>query len=91
MIYQQPVVHELRQLRPPVLLVFGAQDRTAIGRQFASPEAARRMGDFPALANAAARVIPDVRLARIDDWGHLPHIEQAAQFQATLNAFLHAH
>jgi len=57
MIFTQPVVHELPDLRVPVLLIIGQRDRTAIGRDRA-PEAMRaQMGHYPELGKRAAAVI----------------------------------
>jgi pimeloyl-ACP methyl ester carboxylesterase len=88
MIYQQPVRYEYPLLVPPVLLVVGAQDHVVPLGQYASPAQAARLGDFPALAAAAAADISRARAVVIPDCGHVPHLEQPAAFLAELLPFL---
>ena len=59
----------------PVLLVWGRQDQTV-------PFAYSKM---------VRRGIPSAEFVPVDSAGHLPHIEQAALFNARLLAFLAAH
>jgi len=59
----------------PVLLVWGKQDQTVA----------------IALSDIVRRNIPQVQFVPIDSSGHLPQMEQAATFNATLLAFLAAH
>jgi len=88
MIYQQPVRYEYRLLIPPTLVIVGDQDHTVPLGAYATPEARARMGNFVELGRAAARDIPDGRLVVIAEVGHIPHVEQAEQFQRALLAFL---
>jgi len=90
MILTQPVVYEFPQLRVPTLLIIGSRDRTAIGRDRAPPEVKKQLGDYPALARAAAAAIPGARLALLDGLGHLPHIEDFPKFWAPYREFLDA-
>ncbi|MFC4726877.1 alpha/beta fold hydrolase [Coralloluteibacterium thermophilus] len=84
MVFTQPVVHEFPQLRVPTTLIVGGRDRTAIGRDAAPRAVARTLGDYPALARAAAEAIPDARLVLFDDLGHLPQIEDFGRFRPAL-------
>ncbi|HKM89159.1 MAG TPA: alpha/beta hydrolase [Candidatus Acidoferrales bacterium] len=88
MIYQQPVRYEYGLLRPPVLVIVGGQDHTVPLGSYAAPEARARMGNFVELGHAAARDIPHATLVVIAAAGHIPHIEQAEEFQRALLAFL---
>lgn len=90
MIYRQPVVYELPDLRVPTLIVVGAEDHTAVGKQFAPPQIAARLGNFPKLGRAAARAIPGGQFVEIENSGHIPHLEQPAQFYAAIERFLEA-
>lgn len=90
MILTQPVVYEFPRLKVPVLLIVGALDRTAIGKDRAPPEVQRQLGDYPALALAAAASMPDAQLVLLDGLGHLPHIEDFPKFFAPYRAFLDA-
>ncbi|WP_206861473.1 alpha/beta fold hydrolase [Lysobacter changpingensis] len=84
MVFTQPVVHEFAQLRVPTTLFIGQRDRTAIGRDRASPELRERLGDYPALGKRAAKAIPDATLVEFDDLGHSPHVEAPARFEKAL-------
>lgn len=84
MIFTQPVVHEFAQLRVPTTLFIGQRDRTAIGRDRASPELRRRLGDYVALGRRAARTIADAKLVAFDDLGHSPQTEVPQRFNAAL-------
>jgi pimeloyl-ACP methyl ester carboxylesterase len=88
MIYQQPVVYELAALKMPVLLIYGARDRTAPGKAAARPGLAGTLGDFPKLARAAAAAMPDARVIEVPDVGHIPHLEAPEAFEAALGDFL---
>jgi pimeloyl-ACP methyl ester carboxylesterase len=88
MIATQPVVHELERLRMPVLLMIG--DRDITGRSDRAPPGVT-LGDFPAMAEAAARRIPHARLVRFADLGHSPQIQDPARFHAALLQGLKSH
>lgn len=84
MVFNQPVVHEFGDLRVPTTLFIGQKDRTAIGKDRAPPELAKRLGDYPALGRAAAEAIPGARLVAFDDLGHSPQVEAPARFERAL-------
>src|SRR3546814_19934954 len=67
MIFSQPVVYEFPRIRVPTTLMIGQRDRTAIGRDLASPELAERLGDYPELGKRAARLIRNSRLGEFED------------------------
>jgi pimeloyl-ACP methyl ester carboxylesterase len=85
MIYQQPVRYEYHLIKPPTLLIVGAEDHVVPLGQYATPEEAARLGDFVELSDTAARDIPRAKRVVVPDCGHIPHIEHPAQF---LDAFL---
>jgi pimeloyl-ACP methyl ester carboxylesterase len=90
MIYTQPVVYEFPLLHVPTLLLIGELDRTAPGKNLA-PEAQRKtLGDYPALAQAAAAAIPQSKLVSIPAVGHLPQVEALPRFIEELKTFLTA-
>lgn len=84
MIVTQPVIYELHQLSVPTVLMIGDKDVTAVGANAASPEVKARLGHYPALAQAAARVIPNVRLVEFPHLGHAPQMQDPAAFHAAL-------
>ena len=87
MVFTQPVVHELPQLSVPTTLFIGQRDRTAIGRDRASPELRERLGDYPTLGKRAASAIPGATLVEFEDLGHSPQVEAPERFE---NALLQA-
>ena len=90
MIATQPVVYELGLLQPPVLLMIGDKDTTAIGKDLAPPAVRASLGNYPALGKAAAAAIPHARLVEFADLGHAPQIQAPEVFHAALLAGLSA-
>jgi len=90
MVFTQPVVYELPQLRVPTTLFIGQRDRTAIGRDRASPELRERLGDYPALGRRAAKAIAGAKLVEFGDLGHSPQVEAPARFEKALLEALNA-
>jgi len=84
MIFNQPVVYEFPRIRVPTTLLIGQRDRTAIGRDLASPELAEQLGDYPQLGKRAARLIRNSRLVEFEELGHSPQVEAPARFNAAL-------
>lgn len=84
MVFNQPVVHEFPRITVPTTLFIGQKDRTAIGKDLASLELAKRLGDYPALGKRAAAAIPGATLVEFDDLGHSPQVEAPARFNAAL-------
>jgi len=89
MIYQQPVRYEFPLIAAPTLLIVGAEDHTVpLCYYAAKPEDLAPLGDFPALAAAAARDIPRGTHVVIPDCGHVPHLETPDAFFDALLPFL---
>nr|WP_229728869.1 alpha/beta hydrolase [Oxalicibacterium flavum] len=84
MVYTQPVVYEFPRLTVPTLLLIGTRDNTAIGKNFAAPEARARLGNYAVLGKQAAQSIPHATLIEFDDLGHSPQIQQPERFHAAL-------
>ena len=84
MVFNQPVVYELPYVSAPTTLLIGQKDRTAIGKDLASPEVAKTLGDYPALGKRAAAAIPGATLVEFADLGHSPQVEAPARFNAAL-------
>jgi len=86
MIFTQPVVYELGQLKMPTLLMIGDKDTTAIGKDAAPPEVRATLGNYPVLGKLAAKAIPHATLVEFPDLGHSPQIQDPHAFhQALLN------
>jgi len=84
MIYSQPVFYEFENLKMPVLLIIGDHDNTAPGKQFAPPELRAQLGNYPVLAKAAVKRMPQGRLIEFADLGHSPQIQDPARFHKAL-------
>ena len=84
MVFSQPVVHEFPKIAVPTTLFIGQKDRTAIGKDLASPDMAKRLGDYPALGRRAAAAIPGATLVEFAELGHSPQVEDPARFNAAL-------
>ena len=88
MIYQQPVRYEYHLIKPPTLLIVGAEDHVVPLGQYAEPAEAKRLGDFVELSASAARDIHNARRVVVPECGHIPHLEHPGQFIAELLPFL---
>ena len=80
MIHQQPVRYEYQLIKPPTLLIVGAEDHVVPLGQYAPPHDAARLGDFLELSAAAAHDIPRAARVVVPDCGHIPHLEVPEQF-----------
>jgi pimeloyl-ACP methyl ester carboxylesterase len=88
MIFNQPIRHEYPLLKMPVLLIIGQSDRSVFFRRYASPEAIKPLGNWPALGRAAVKDFPDGKLVEIEGAGHVSHIEKPQEFLSALTDFL---
>jgi pimeloyl-ACP methyl ester carboxylesterase len=84
MAYTQPVLYEFEQLTVPVLLLIGDKDTTALGKNLAPPAVRAALGNYPALAKAAAGRMPRARLVEFPDLGHAPQIQAPDAFHNAL-------
>jgi len=90
MIFEEPIRHEYKLLKMPVLLIIGQEDRSVFFRRYASPEAIKPLGNWPVLGRAAAQDLPDGKLVEIEGAGHVSHMEKPEAFDAALSDFLSA-
>ncbi len=88
MILTEPVVYRLGQIKAPTLLVIGDKDVTAIGKDFAPPEARPALGRYPELGRAAAAAIPHAKLVEFPTLGHAPQMSDPDAFNAALLGWL---
>jgi pimeloyl-ACP methyl ester carboxylesterase len=84
MIFTQPIVYELDRLKPPVLLIIGDKDTTALGKDLAPPEVRGTLGDYPKLGKEAVARIPHAKLVEFSDLGHSPQIQAPERFNKAL-------
>jgi pimeloyl-ACP methyl ester carboxylesterase len=88
MIFTQPVVYELELISVLTLLVIGLKDTTAIGKDRATPEVARQLGNYPELGRAAQQRIKGSTLVAFDELGHSPQIQEPERFNKALIEYL---
>ena len=88
MIFTQPVLYEFKDIKSPTLLIIGTRDKTAIGKQWASDEVKKTLGNYAVLGKKTQKAIPNSKLVEVANIGHLPHIESFEQFIKPLIVFL---
>lgn len=88
MIWNEPVLYELPDLKVPTLLIIGLRDRTALGAAWSAPEVAAKLGDYTQLGKRTQAAIPGSRLVELPNVGHLPQVEAFAAYSDALSSFL---
>ena len=88
MIYEQPVMYELKRIAVPVLLIVGKADRTIVGKQYLTDEQKSQYGQYPQLGQRAAAQIKSVKLIELEGMGHIAHVQDLDKFAAVLFTFL---
>ena len=84
MIMSQPVVYEFGNISVPSLLLIGAKDNTAIGKAWAPPDVAARVGHYAELGPETAKAIKGSILVMFPDLGHAPQIQAPQAFHEAL-------
>jgi pimeloyl-ACP methyl ester carboxylesterase len=88
MIYEQPIVYELNNLKTPTLLIIGQEDRTIVGKDQLNENDKMKFGQYPLLGKKTRNRIGGSKLAELPGIGHIPHIQDTPLFLKTLNEFL---
>ena len=91
MVYTQPVIYEFPLLGHIAnsLLVVGDKDTTAIGKQWAPPDAQKILGHYNVLGPQAAKAIGDNgTFIHYPELGHAPQLSAPDQFHNDLTAWL---
>jgi pimeloyl-ACP methyl ester carboxylesterase len=88
MIFTQPVFYEIGNLAVPTTLIIGTRDRTAIGKSWAKPEVAAKLGDYAKLGRETAKKIRGARLIEMPGVGHVPFVEALPKFWEALSPAL---
>jgi len=88
MIYEQPVIYELKDITIPALLIIGQYDRTVVGKNLLNEEAKQVYGNYPLLGKKANELIKGSKLVELDNVGHIPHVQDPAAFQKVVLDFL---
>lgn len=88
MIYEQPIVYELENIRIPTLLIIGQLDRTVVGKNRLSKENAEKYGQYPQLGKLTKFKIRNSQLVELENVGHIPHIQTPDRFEKAIADFL---
>lgn len=80
MIFTQPVIYELKNIKSPTVLFIGTRDKTAIGKAWAQEPMKSQMGNYQVLGKTAQKQIKGSRLIELKNLGHMPFIENFEQF-----------
>ncbi len=88
MIYEQPVVHEFKNLRAPVLLIIGQLDRIVVGKNRLPKNEQNKYGNYPELGRKTNREIKNSRLVELEGVGHIPHVQTPGRFETSVLDFL---
>ncbi|RYZ21485.1 MAG: alpha/beta hydrolase [Chitinophagaceae bacterium] len=88
MIYEQPVVHEFKNIRVPTLLIIGQEDRTIVGKALVPKALVGRHGNYPELGRWLQATIKGSKLLPLPGVGHIPHVQSPGAFHKAVLAFL---
>lgn len=88
MIYEQPVVYELANLKVPTTLFVGMDDRTIVGKGLLSEAEQANHGLYNVLGKETAAKIVDCKLIEFPGVGHIPHVQIPEEFNNAVIAAL---
>jgi pimeloyl-ACP methyl ester carboxylesterase len=83
MVFNQPVVHELSNLKVPTTLFVGEKDNTAIGKDRAPEALKAKLGDYKRLGPQTAKILR-AKLVTYPDLGHTPQVQDPERFHRDL-------
>lgn len=88
MIIEQPVISDFKKITQPTLIVIGQLDRTVVGKNLLSKEAAQERGYYPKLGKMLKNEIKNSSLVEFSSVGHIPHVQVAGMFEEVVLHFL---
>ena len=88
MIYNEPTRKLYATLKPPTLLMAGAEDRITPFLAYATPEAKQKIPPLFQAARDVANEHPALRHVELPGVGHVPHLEAPQEFEREVLAFL---
>ena len=88
MIYREPVIYEIENLKPQVLLIVGKNDRTTIGRNEVDKRTLKKLGNYPVLSKNFIKRVKNGKLLVYKNTGHIPHLENKEKFNSDILEFL---
>jgi pimeloyl-ACP methyl ester carboxylesterase len=88
MIYEQPVVYELKNIRVPTLAIIGQADRTIVGKNLLDKVTIQQHGQYPLLGKYLQQQVRGSKLIELKGVGHIPHIQVPGLFKEMVLGFL---
>lgn len=88
MIFTQPIIYELPDLKMRSLLVVGDKDNTAIGKAWAPPDVQPLLGHYDVLGKEVSKMIQNCTLVEFADLGHAPQVQDPDAFHEALLGWL---
>ncbi|CAG8951041.1 hypothetical protein HYFRA_00006439 [Hymenoscyphus fraxineus] len=88
MLFTQPVIAELSNLKMRSLLVIGDKDNTAIGKAWAPADVKPLLGHYEVLGKQVSAKIPNCTLVEFVDLGHAPQIQDPNTFHEAILGWL---
>ena len=88
MIYEQPVIYEVKNIRVSTLLIIGEADRTVVGKNLLTEDQKKLHGNYPQLGEQVHSLIPNSKLVQLPGVGHIPHVQDFADFSNAVLNFL---
>ncbi len=88
MIYEQPVIYEIKNIHVPTLLIVGDADNTIVGKNYLSDSVKAMHGQYPQLAQQFKQQVKDCKLVILPGVGHIPHVQEPEQFKTSLFSFI---
>jgi pimeloyl-ACP methyl ester carboxylesterase len=87
MIYEQPVIYEMKNIKATTLIIIGQADRTIVGKNLLDQNTISQHGQYPELGKQLQALIPQTQLIALDGVGHIPHIQVPGIFLSQLKLF----
>ena len=84
MIFNQPVIEELKYLTVPTAVILGTRDRTGPGRNWKKAGTDYQLGRFDQLGQQLKHRNSDLNIVDLEGLGHLPQIENFSRFKDSL-------
>jgi pimeloyl-ACP methyl ester carboxylesterase len=88
MVFTQPIIYELPNLKMKSLLMVGDKDITAIGKTWAPADVQPLLGHYNILGKKVSAEIPNCTLVEFPDLGHAPQIQDPDLFHEALLEWL---
>lgn len=90
LIFTEPVVYEISDIKKPFYLILGTRDRTGPGRGWKKSHVKRELGRYDRLGKEWKKKNPKIHLIELEGLGHVPQYEDFARFEKAFRTSLSA-